>query len=524
MSRARNAAASDIPLADLNQPTNAVKANAPYTPGILIAVETDGASVQSDEFTNKSDALLDNSKCRIFGKHTQISYMNGRNMVTKGQTDDQTVLGYTCQGLPFQMVVNGITHQSDRMRATIFNFISTKVTPLIDVYVEKLSDCDTEEKALAIIKELIAAIDKLAKSGSPNPIFSLSLGITYAYHDHLYYAGFGIGDTGLVLQTINLEGTSVKGELKQLAYTTHLSEHGGKDKNTLGSTRYTDLDGAIERNSVFNVSVSPGDEVLGYTFMLPELLEEFDSSEIRGDRVCSSILSARLLDKQSKKNALFDSVKEAVGNIFDDICADAESDQLTQTIHRNTLLSSVTIPTPELRKEIKEKIFRKELRRLEANIETLDDVLKEKASDVYEKVKSISDSEDLTELTRDLAACNTALETPTPVNINALHLRANKPHQFPSIGRMVLSAALILLGVTLSLLSTLLILGGAALLPTGILSTIGVGGIVGGAITAAAGVSLIGTGIGIYASGHRGGALTQLKEQLLEEHPPTLNR
>jgi hypothetical protein len=179
---------------------------------------------------------------------------HGEDIAKPKDTDDKVVVGYTSEGMGFQIIVDGF-YGCDRR--VVFNFIDKYVIPLMEKYSQDLS---LQEDASLVTKTLIHNIYNLRKAFAPAAEFTMSLGMTYKKEDTLNFAGFGIGDTGLVIK--HTDGT-----LEQLS--AHTEVAGFKD--AFDDFSHDSLDSVIDRNSLFNTKVLPGDEIMGYTYAPPEL-------------------------------------------------------------------------------------------------------------------------------------------------------------------------------------------------------------------------------------------------------------
>ncbi len=178
----------------------------------------------------------------------------GANIAKPKNSDDKLVIGYTHKGMAFQMVVDGF-YGGDR-QAT-FAFIDNYVVPLMASYSADLSTASAPRK---ITEQLIRTIYSLRAHHAIDAEFTMSLSMMYQKEDTFYCAGFGIGDTGIVLKRAD-------GTLEQLTY--HTEVDGTKDAFDNYSSSHVDL--VIQRNSMFNTPVAPGDELVGYTYLPPEL-------------------------------------------------------------------------------------------------------------------------------------------------------------------------------------------------------------------------------------------------------------
>ncbi|MDR3443443.1 MAG: deAMPylase SidD family protein [Legionella sp.] len=198
---------------------------------------------------------LDNGNSKI---HASSLYVNlneqAQNIAEPKNTDDKIVIGYTKEGMAFQIVVDGFFGGE---RKAIFSFIDDYVVPLMGQYSIDLSESLGAQNVTDL---LIRTLYSLRSTYAMAAEFTMSLSMTYKVDEDLFCAGFGIGDTGLVIKRGD-------GTIEQLVFRTEVD--GTKDAFDMYSTPH--IDSVIQRNTVFNTKVMPGDELVGYTYIQPEL-------------------------------------------------------------------------------------------------------------------------------------------------------------------------------------------------------------------------------------------------------------
>lgn len=209
--------------------------------------------------------IIDNGNSSIQG-FSLFVHLNseGEEIVKPKDTDDKIIIGYTHEGNAFQLVVDGFYGGE---RECIFEFIDDHVVPLLPGYSSSLS---FEKDTGKVTSNLIHTIYELRTRHAPYAEFTMSLGVTYYKEKELFYAGFGIGDTGMLIKRTN-------GEIEQLV--SHTEVDGFKD--AFDTFSQTSIDLVISRNSMFNIKVNPGDEIVGYTYVQPDL--EFLTSEFQSE-------------------------------------------------------------------------------------------------------------------------------------------------------------------------------------------------------------------------------------------------
>jgi hypothetical protein len=171
---------------------------------------------------------------------------------TKESLDDKVVSGYTDQGLPFLIVVDGYYAGATEK---LFPFIDSHVIPLISVYIRELQKVSDRKK---LAHDFIKKIFSLRAECNCPAEFTLSLAVVYQNEQsqELRAAGFGVGDCGIVLRNKN-------GNIKQLVHSQTADRV--KDGFDAFCSSKKRLDAVVRRSDVFDVEVERGDELLGYS-------------------------------------------------------------------------------------------------------------------------------------------------------------------------------------------------------------------------------------------------------------------
>lgn len=285
---------------------------------------------------------LDASGSRIWGGSVFGEFYEGIENKRTKHTDDKIVIGYTSQGLPFQIVVDGFFWGDDDMRDTLFQFIDTEVVSRMTDYSRSLTkkNSKSDELTTQLIRDIYEA-----REGTDNE-FTMSLVMTYEKRGQLYAAGFGIGDTGIAVR-------EASGDIRQLAEATYVS----RVKDAFDSTTYNrGVDGIIDRNCVFNKKINPADEVIGYTFLHDGLIsKESVSAEIRKDS-----LNHEMLNSEGSESFL-DTVCRVNNGLYEERVAAVKGISTASTrFGDDCMIGTVKIPTPEVRAQIKGKFAKDE--------------------------------------------------------------------------------------------------------------------------------------------------------------------
>lgn len=224
---------------------------------------------------------------KIFSRSTYKKYawVNGAviDASEEKDSDDVIINGYSAQGLPFMLVVDG-GYRSDR--ETVLAFVKDALEPLITEYIQEVATGNySQEGTLELIRAIIDSIAELNKGIT----ITLSLGVTYEHKGKLYCAGFGYGDTGLVIQHGN-------GLVTQLAYNTLIQ--GNKPNISSDAVGYDDAKINLD-TSIFNVEIQPGDELLGYTSLVRGLEEKENVADVTKSRLNVARLRPDAFQNQS---------------------------------------------------------------------------------------------------------------------------------------------------------------------------------------------------------------------------------
>lgn len=278
---------------------------------------------------------------------------NGQNPHTK-LSDDKVVVAYTWQGLPFLITLDPAPSTETNK---LHQFIDSYVVPLMSDYAEQLSISNQPEK---LTLSLIRQIEYLRKKHIPNPEFTLSIAVTYQKNDVINVAGFGIGDTGVLLES--------EGEISQLISNTKIkSRHNGqtaKEKDTFGEYTNYDLDFVISRNALLvDHQVKRGDRLVSYTY-LPEGMEKKTSKQptthikFRDEKQTaqhSTLNTKTLLNSDN----LYHSLIDTIDHIYDSQCKEAQKSPRNRHFGDDCALTTITIPDEKLQNKLKETFDKK---------------------------------------------------------------------------------------------------------------------------------------------------------------------
>lgn len=215
-------------------------------------------------------------------------------------SDDKIVIGFTEHYMMFQIVVDGFFGCD---REEVFSFIDKHVVSRMDDYCRELSVKDNPD---GVTKSLIRGIYEAHALYAQNADFTLSVAMTFMWDDVMHCAGFGIGDTGIVLKR-------ARGTIVQLVHSAEVD--GFKDAFDAHSGKNIEL--VIQRNSVFHTFINPGDEIIGYTYLPPALRTE-SSNQV----VAQSVENVKHFAVQQleikPQDSFFDALMHAIENAHKD--------------------------------------------------------------------------------------------------------------------------------------------------------------------------------------------------------------
>lgn len=287
-----------------------------------------GATVQT---TQTEAEKATNLNCEIYGASVFRHFENGVDRTVPKDTDDMIVIGSTYQGLPFQLVIDGFFGcERDRL----FAFVNTKIVDLMDEFALKLR---TEDNSDVVIQALINRIYELRRGTQLD--FTMSAAITYQKSknvDDLHCAGFGIGDTGLLLQRHE------NSHIEQLAFTTVVNEF----KDAFDDYSARNIGDVITRNSIFNTAIKRGDEIVGYTYLFDELMQKERTYQINTDLYASQ--HSLVTQPFFRGLALCPQLRDLMMTKFREKSESAVTSNQSGKFGDDFMLGSFTVPTRQL--------------------------------------------------------------------------------------------------------------------------------------------------------------------------------
>jgi|GEM_PF-6946652 len=259
---------------------------------------------------------------------------DGQPNPKKKVSDDKVVAGYSSEGLPFIIVVDGF-HNDDTLAT--HTFIDKQVVPLMNDYALKLTKAKDDS---VITKNLVEKIVQLRHAFAQFTAFTLSLATVYIKNNNYYVAGFGIGDTGIVVK-------DNKGAIKQLVANTVVDDF----KDAIDSTTFpknANIDLVLKRNTVFCSQIAENDEILGYTYVPDEFEEEV--SQFKTKHINSRVSEPQIIEKKvlkftsSPSQSLFEELSNSIDTVHNQQCKLASEHPLERHFGDDCALVSVIVP------------------------------------------------------------------------------------------------------------------------------------------------------------------------------------
>ncbi|WP_133136422.1 deAMPylase SidD family protein [Legionella rowbothamii] len=304
--------------------------------------------VLHEEVYRSRPNALDHGNSEVLASSLFIHFdEEGKSIAKPKNSDDKLVIGYTQEGMAFQIIVDGFYGGE---RQATFAFIDNHVVSLMERYSTELSTASAEKTPQDITEQLIHTIYSLRLRHAINSEFTMSLSMMYQKEDAFYCAGFGIGDTGIAIKRID-------GTIEQLTY--HTEVDGSKDAFDNYSSPHVDL--VIQRNSIFNTPVTPGDELVGYTY-LPQELEiierEFKVEETtkRGEKLQKEVQQRRLAPHHfNNQGSLFTQLLDVVDTTQQQLIKQAKQSGEYHRFGDDFSVARLVIPDANLIKQLQAK-------------------------------------------------------------------------------------------------------------------------------------------------------------------------
>ncbi len=434
----------------------------------LLTNYRENKSIRFDEYRENKPIRFDDENSSIFSTRDYKDFRVDVNQTNDNPSpsNDKVVLGYSLQGLPFQIMVTGL---KDKDRVKLFKFIDDHVLRLIPTYAGNLSQGSM--LPAKIMKEFIEQVNKLGKDKIPGIRYGLSVAISYEAHETLYcaYAGFGSAPGLVYMQSAS--------ESLQLEY---------------------------DSQSQANVMVHRGGALLCYTSLCHELLTT------EGDKHFKLNVAAL----KATPETLYEEVKAENLSMLHLARLDAQRDKKEYDTH--SMLSVMRIPSKELQNFIKEYVrLNSSLAEVSKKEQAESDLKKQelyrklgKAGrrfiDKMDELKATTDAEALSDLTQHIKVMNRVLEDPTEKTLTELLAQAKKAQGAPSHLLQGLGIAMMVMGGLVAAIGGLVIAAAFVATVSGFFAPVGVPSFEAGVGIAAGGATVLLTGIGFFAAGrHR---------------------
>ncbi|PHQ80257.1 MAG: hypothetical protein COB66_05160 [Coxiella sp. (in: Bacteria)] len=454
----------------------------------IVIQSAQGATKESPIYNQTCGFDADNS--HIEAGSVFARFYKGKEIPNKKPSDDKIIIGYLSNGLPFQIIVDGSSHGKTNQT---FRAIDQYIVPLVAKYSVALGTADHHKDC---IRALIDEIFTLRENKFRACDFTMSMAIGYKKNEELKIAGFGIGDTGIILQRADDH------EIIPLVQTSTVA--GFKKDAFDDATSTLDRDTIIERNSYFDIAVKEGDEIFGYTYLTKGLLQETETYKSLEQTVLKQTL-ASIAIQNVEGNSLFNKVSTENQRLFELMKEGTVKESASRQFGDDCTLASVKIPGAQLQRKLSLLLSPKSPDTASEHDETLYNDAQNIISDfkngtniktdqygflqAAEKLKSEKfDNKPSTELTRTMITVECATYFPENEDIrNQIKTTAHKASGKKSLLWKALGVTLMALGAALSVVGSLAFVG-----------SLGSGVFAPGTVPS---IALLGAGIGLFTIG-----------------------
>lgn len=390
-----------------------------YQPFSYLARQLEG--IRPGDLTDLQPITFDSGNSRIYGALNGVHYQAGVNKALATDGKDIVLIGYTHQGLPFQVVVNGL---DDSIIPT--EFVKVHVVSRLARYAEQLSEGKKSSKK--IISGFIKRIFTLQAKHAAQTDFAMAIGLMYETRDGVHCASFGIGEARLI---------SVDEKKSQHLFV--WPPVGALSQDRFNADCNARVDEVLGRATVFNSPVNRGQSLIGCTWVSEGLLgaNGFNPAALN-----------------SEIPFMFDAIKEANLRLHRQKCDDVEQHKRDGKFGDDTSVGVVAVPSEDLQAFLREYVQFEEL--IWRHQEKAHTDLVEKAKLLgrsLKQLKAATRDEALPELTALVELINQTMEKPTQEAVMTLMGIAKDAEGSPSplikglgIALMVLGGALAIIG------------------------------------------------------------------------------
>lgn len=322
------------------------------------------------EYSETRPLEIDEGNSVIFSSNRYTFYSDGKDLTStqkKTSSDDKIVIGYTQEGLPFQIVVAIDSYQSilsepsekghcDSVRSESYRFIDDFVITQMNDYAHRLAQ---SRNADSTTRDFIKDLYKIRANqfyGFQDVQLRLSVALCYEKEGVTHCAGFGIGDTGIVIKRQT-------GSIEQLVFNTAVINPDGERRDDAFDnwTARNNVPVAIDRNTIFHTVVERDDEIVGYTSLLetmeittarstsPKIRTSHPSETVQRKSLDTTTLTYRSTEGLASR------LNSAIGVQHRALCEAAVQKRLTTSFGDDCTIGSVKVPSPRLQKKLAEK-------------------------------------------------------------------------------------------------------------------------------------------------------------------------
>lgn len=202
---------------------------------------------------NSQSYDIDGNTSKIYACVTKASIINDHKSNSTVHTSrDMAINGYTFQGLPFQIIINGADSNRNNENNHILDLLHHDLTNILFEYTQELTKAEPSMRK-AIVQRLRTEVQEITRKKCGTEKFSLSLFTTYQYENEIFVAGAGLSSSAL--------GAGENEEIPPP----------GIARKTFNVEEIQQLVSPIDKTSIFHIPVFVNDEIVGYT-VLPDAM------------------------------------------------------------------------------------------------------------------------------------------------------------------------------------------------------------------------------------------------------------
>lgn len=287
----------------------------------------------------------------------------------------KVVVGHTIDGLPFIFTA----HAPSTSDKKLFDlFIDTHLVPLMTEYSRELALKDER-----VTNSFISNLNSLRREHAPDLELSLSLAMTYIKGGRCFCSGFGFGLTGLVMKR-------AYGQIEELVSVSELVQR----SSSMG-VEY--LESVASNESVFNIEVTSGDEIIGFADLPSGLISTTKEEPCIFGK---DTVRYYLFDLKTRSGSLFHQLKVEVADIHQQMISTARARESKQLQGNDFMMGRLVIPSQKSIFHLKHKYF------FELILKGIERFMQTKENRIYEFFNSVSQTKGRAECYQELFKVN----------------------------------------------------------------------------------------------------------------------